>query len=43
MAQRATALQKFQDALPGVQIIPVDGDPLIPSGGSLHCITITFY
>jgi agmatine deiminase len=42
-AQREVALQIYRDALPDVEIIPVDGDPLIPLDGSLHCINITYY
>jgi len=42
LAQEAQALAAFRNALPGVTVVPVIGDPLIPSGGSLHCINITY-
>ncbi|MBI1748964.1 MAG: agmatine deiminase family protein [Acidobacteria bacterium] len=42
LAQEADALSKYRAALPGITVIPIIGDPLIPSGGSLHCITMTY-
>src|SRR5262249_14901956 len=42
LAQEADALSKYRAALPGITVIPVIADPLIPSGGSLHCITMTY-
>jgi agmatine deiminase len=38
--QEQEALKNFRESLPGVSVIPVKADPLIPSGGSLHCIAM---
>ena len=41
-SEEAQALRGFRNALPGIDIIPIVADPLIPSGGSLHCIAMTY-
>ncbi|MGQ0829056.1 MAG: agmatine deiminase family protein [Bacteroidota bacterium] len=34
-----TALRIWKDAMPGYNIVGINSNPTIPSGGSLHCIT----
>lgn len=43
LIQEAEAIRKFRNALPGVEVIPVVSDALIPFGGSLHCIAMTYF
>lgn len=36
----AEALQIYEDAMPGYNIVGIDSESIIPSGGAMHCVTM---